>query len=168
MIAPNPWQIKQAVSCFMSLKNAEQFEDDCFDLEAEINNAIENVDTLIVKSIRSMKEAESNAAAVKSRISDLEIRQSRFENQARAIRSVIFAAFDVMGWTKFQHPEFTVTVGKPRDALIITDEAALPSEYIRTKSEPDRTLITSALKAGTEVPGAILSNGLPSLTIRTK
>lgn len=152
----------------MSLKNAEQFEDDSFDLETEINNAIENIDALIVKSVRAMKEAESNAAAVKSRIADLEARQSRFESRARAIRSVVFSAFDAMGWTKFQHPEFTVTVGKPRDSLIITDEAQLPSEYIRTKSEPDKALITSALKAGTEIPGAVLSNGLPSLTIRTK
>lgn len=168
MNAPSAWQIQQAVTCFLSLKNAEQIGADFADLEAELNNAEADIEALIVKSIRAMKEAECNANSAKERISDLQIRQSRFEIKAQAVRSVIFSVLDVLGWDKFQHPEFTVTIGKPRIGLLVTDESALPGEYIKTKSEPDKALILDALKAGTEVPGATLSNGLPYLTVRTK
>lgn len=168
MSSPNAWQIQQAVTCFLSLKNAEQIEADFIDLEAELNNAEADIEAIIVKSIRAMKEAECNTAAIKERIADLQIRQSRFENKAQAIRSVVFSVLDVLGWDKFQHPEFTVTIGKPRISLLVTDEAAIPGEYIKIKREPDKALILDALKAGTEVPGATLSNGLPSLTVRTK
>jgi hypothetical protein len=55
-------------------------------------------------------------------------------------------------------------------SALITDEAAVPDIYVEvvTTRKIDKAVILSALKAGEDVPGAVLNNGLPSLAIRTK
>ena len=48
----------------------------------------------------------------------------------------------------------------------IVDEGLLPEEFFRITKTPNKTLIGEKLKAGEDVPGAQLSNGGESLTIR--
>lgn len=57
-------------------------------------------------------------------------------------------------------------MGKP--GVVITDEAALPAEFVRVERTPDKTAIANALRAAQDVPGAELGNAAPQLTIRTK
>jgi uncharacterized metal-binding protein YceD (DUF177 family) len=38
----------------------------------------------------------------------------------------------------------------------ITDEAAIPAEFMRIKTEPNKTAIKDALEAGEEVQGALI------------
>jgi len=44
----------------------------------------------------------------------------------------------------------------------------LAADFIKTKKEADKRAIKEALEAGTEVPGARLSNGGRVLTVRVK
>jgi hypothetical protein len=52
----------------------------------------------------------------------------------------------------------------------IIDEAAIPDIYVETviTRKIDKGVVASVLKSGAEVPGAVLTNGLSSLAIRTK
>ena len=59
-----------------------------------------------------------------------------------------------------------LTVGKSPSKVIITDEAAIPDAFVRIKREPNKSAIKEALIRGENVPGATLSNGGTSLTIR--
>ena len=43
------------------------------------------------------------------------------------------------------------------EAVEILDEKMLPSEFVRVKTEPDKTAIKEALKEGASVPGAKLT-----------
>ena len=59
--------------------------------------------------------------------------------------------------TRFQFPDHTLTSRKSQ-AVAITDEAALPSEWlaVKTSTQPDKAAIKEALKAGHLIPGAHL------------
>jgi hypothetical protein len=52
-------------------------------------------------------------------------------------------------------------------SVIVTDETQIPAEYMRQPPPaPDKAAIAKALKAGEDIPGAVLRNGEPGLTIR--
>ena len=59
--------------------------------------------------------------------------------------------------TRFQFPDHLLTSRKSQ-AVAITDEAALPSEWltVKTTTQPDKAAIKEALKAGHLIPGAHL------------
>ncbi len=59
--------------------------------------------------------------------------------------------------TRFQFPDHTLTSRKSQ-AVAITDEAALPSEWltVKTTTQPDKAAIKEALKNGHLIPGAHL------------
>jgi hypothetical protein len=61
----------------------------------------------------------------------------------------------------------TASVRKGSASVVITDDAAIPPEYMRQPAPvADKAAIAKALKDGREVPGAVLRNGAPGLTIR--
>ena len=49
--------------------------------------------------------------------------------------------------------------------LVITDKAAIPAQYLKTKMESDDAAIKEALKAGEHVPGAMLADSV-SLAVK--
>lgn len=52
-------------------------------------------------------------------------------------------------------------------SVIVTDETQIPQEYMRQPPPaPDKAAIARALKDGANIPGVVLSNGTPGLTIR--
>jgi phage host-nuclease inhibitor protein Gam len=75
---------------------------------------------------------------------------------------------DAMGTVKLSLTVATITMSEGREKAIISDENMLPDAYMRIKKEPDKTAILDALKAGQAVPGAVLSNGGRTLTVRQK
>ncbi len=61
----------------------------------------------------------------------------------------------------------TASTSNGRQSVAITDDAAIPAEYLRQPPpQPDKAAILAALKEGRAVPGAVLRNGAPVLTIR--
>jgi hypothetical protein len=70
---------------------------------------------------------------------------------------------------KITAPDFTVSIRPGLPALLVLDEAAVPSIYWEPR-EPrlNRQGLLSDLKDGTEVDGVALSNPEPVLSVRTK
>lgn len=93
-------------------------------------------------------------------------RKRRLEDQAEMIRTAIGAAMDQAGLRKVEAPLATVSVRKVPPKVLVTEEADLPPSYLKTKVEPDLKAIGEALKDGTDVPGATLSNGSETISIR--
>ncbi len=61
----------------------------------------------------------------------------------------------------------TASTQAGRAAVLVTDEKALPPSFMRHPDPvPDKAAILRAMKAGAEVPGAVLRNGAPTLAIR--
>ncbi len=61
----------------------------------------------------------------------------------------------------------TASTSNGRQSVAITDDAAIPAEFMRQpEPQPDKAAILAAMKEGRNVPGAVLRNGAPTLTIR--
>jgi len=70
---------------------------------------------------------------------------------------------------KITAPDFTVSIRPGIPALLVLDEAAVPSIYWEPR-EPrlNRQGLLNDLKGGAEVGGVALSNPEPILSVRTK
>lgn len=61
----------------------------------------------------------------------------------------------------------TASIRAGSASVIVTDESAIPAEYMRQPPPaPDKAALARALKNGAQIPGAVLRNGEPGLTIR--
>jgi hypothetical protein len=69
--------------------------------------------------------------------------------------------------SKVPLPEATLSLRPGPPKVVIGAENEIPAEYFRHEIKPNISAIKDALKAGKTVPGASLSNGAPSLTVRT-
>ena len=117
---------------------------------------------------RQAREDEAMAKALRAMQADMTERYNRLEARADKRRSVALALMNAIGKKKIIRPDLTITVQAGRPAVRITDDAALPDEFCRTVRSPNKTAIRDALELGEPVPGAVLSNQEPTLTIRTK
>lgn len=123
---------------------------------------------LFSRLIRADKETEAQADGLKAYMGELARRQSRLVRRQEAIRKMALDIMNAAAISSFVLPEATLTVRSGPPKAIITDEYAIPQDYIRTKSEPNKSAIRDAMLNGTIVPGAELSNSEPYLMIRTK
>ena len=114
-------------------------------------------------------EAESMASAIKLRIDSLNERRSRFLSQHQFWRAVALRLMQSVELNKIQLTEATVSVTKGRLGVVLTGKLEnMPNKFKRIKVEADKKALLDALKAGESIEGATLSNGPPTLTIRTK
>jgi len=134
------------------------------------------------------KLAEAQARAIQER-------SSRFANRALATRTAAFHVMDAMGLKRHELPDMTASMRAGGVSVMIINDDTIPDECKRTipeKKEPDLKLIGARLKAirdwesardkaladgfdpetipepPPDVPGATLSNGMPTLVIRRK
>ena len=165
---PSQWQIDQALACVAALRHREASGDDDAFLMERIDEAETDVFALLRSVVLAVQENEALAGAVAERIKSLTERKDRFTRRAESLRGTALAMMDALDITKHQAAEFTISVGKPRAGLLITDEAAIPAEYMRVKTEPDKKKILDDLKEDVCITGAVLADSMPSLTVRSK
>jgi hypothetical protein len=67
------------------------------------------------------------------------------------------------GVQKIEGPRFKITIRSNPEAVDVFDAAQVPAAFMRQPEppppSPDKTAIKAALKAGTDVPGARLTQG---------
>lgn len=117
---------------------------------------------------RAAREAEAWGDVCGGMINDLKARKTRHENRAERLRGLVLWALQEVDIPKIIAPDMTITVGKGRTSVVITDPNALPLGFAEFVPQPDKAKIKTALEAGELVSGASLSNSGPSLSIRTK
>jgi hypothetical protein len=122
--------------------------------------------------VRSMDDDEMMIVGIKDRQSDLTARQQRHEARIASKRAALTLAMERAGEKKITAPDFTLSLTAVAPKVIVTDEGALPKDYLVQPEppppRPDKKLIKQALADGFEVPGATLSNGSTTITIRKK
>lgn len=122
-------------------------------------------------ALRMADEARMMAAGIAVRQEELTERKRRLEEREDAIRRAILTAMEIAGRTKITLPEATITVSRTAPQLLVPDDAAVgPGPWWVT---PPPKLSKSALKdaivgEGRVVPGAYMSNGGSSLTVRRR
>lgn len=99
-------------------------------------------------------------------LDDINRRREVLRNRVDFQRALIKRLMEVADQRSIDLPTAKISLGKSPAKVIITDEGAIPDEFVRVKREPNKTAIKEALVGGKDVPGATLSNGGTSLTIR--
>jgi len=124
-------------------------------LEA-ISEAVERVAQL---------EAHCEALAIQSK--KLSERRDRFEAQKDRIKAAVHVAMSMAELRKLELPAATLSVRAVPAKAEIIDEAAIPSKFWKAVDPKlDRKAVLDALKAKEDVPGATMSNGGETISIR--
>ena len=145
----------------------ELAEDDV--LRADMIEGSTQAFDLLRHFVRLIQDAQALADATGQTIGELEDRKLRFQQREQVLRTFIKRLMNTADLTKAELPEATLSIRPGQQSVIITDEKAIPSEFMRhPKPEPKRTELKAAMKAGEHVPGAMLSNAEPMLQIRVK
>ena len=129
----------------------------------------EGFNEVLAGVVEKSLEAKGMANAIKARRNSLSEREARFSRQHDFWRAVALRLMQSVELDKIQLTEATVSVTKGRLGVRINvHEDQLPTKFQRVKVEADKKALLEALKAGESIEGATLSNGPPTLTIRTK
>ena len=74
----------------------------------------------------------------------------------------------VSGLRKLVAPEFTAYLRPSPSKLIVVDDSLIPAEFwVEQRPRLDRQQVLAALKLGRAIPGAVLANPEPTLSIRS-
>lgn len=109
------------------------------------------------------RNLESTAAAIKEAEAQMAARRKALENRAARLRRYVLENMQFAGVQKIECPWFTLSVRDNPAAVEIFEPGLIPAEYMTQPAPPppapNKTAIKAAINAGTEVPGAKLTNG---------
>lgn len=138
----------------------EETTRDTIEGETDLHGAIGNV-------VRLLTDTEVQVEGLTAIIEKMQARLKRYEDRRNFLRSAIEQAMVVGELKRLELSDCTLSIGNRAPCLVITDEAALPSEFWKMPDPVlDKAKIKEALKDKKTVPGATLGNGSVSLTIR--
>lgn len=144
---------------FPQLDDDEELLADTLEGETDLHRVVE-------KLVTQVREHDMLAEALAARIGMIRERQTRATMRMNFYRGLIHRLLTHTGVKSVPTVEGKVSVVNAPDRVIITDEAAIPEEFMRIKKEPDKSAIKTALKSGKHISGATISNGGTTITIR--
>lgn len=145
----NLYEIDRAILECVDLETGEIIDQERLDgLMMERSAKIESV-ALWVKNL------ESDAAAYKAEKEAFAAREKQASEKAKRLKEWLAK---VCEGEKFSTAKCAISF-RASEAVEIAEGATIPDEYMRTKitSEPDKTAIKAALKAGAEIDGCRLA-----------
>ena len=124
---------------------------------------------ILAAIVRAALADEALATGLKGRIAEMQERLERLQERAAKRRQVVKDTMVELDLKKLTAPDFSVSIRPGMPALLVIDEAAVPSIYWEPR-EPrlDRQGLLAELKQGAEITGVTLSNPEPVLSVRTK
>lgn len=119
-----------------------------------------SLDEAIIATLRDALYREAQVEAIEHLIDKLRERQQRFRHTAQGLRAACLQTLQDSGLKPpLRAPDMTVSVGKGKPGVIITDPALVPDALCKIVREPSKTAIALAMDVGREVPGAQRGNG---------
>ena len=124
---------------------------------------------ILAAIVRAALADEALAAGLKGRIAEMQERLERLQERAAKRRQIVKDTMVELDLKKLTAPDFSASIRPGMPALLVIDEAAVPSIYWEPR-EPrlDRQGLLAELKQGAEITGVALSNPEPVLSVRTK
>ena len=119
--------------------------------------------------IRAALADQALATGLEVRIGEMQARRDRLQERAAKRRQIAKDVMVELDLKKLLAPDFTASIRPGIPALMVIDEAAVPSIYWEPR-EPrlNRQGLVTDLKEGAEIAGVTLSNPEPVLSVRTK
>lgn len=141
-------------------------EEDAELVVASETNLLEAIEAALLANAQDAAHIQS----LKGVVATLEARAERKAARIERRKGAVLAAMEIAGLPKVELASATVTVGKGQRKVIITDAELIPADFMRTTitSAPDKKAIAAALMEKRQIPGAELSNTMPTLTVRVR
>lgn len=136
---------------------------------ADTVEGLTNLHEIVTAILRSALEDEALVNGLKTRITEMEGRLERLRDRASKRRQIAKDVMIELDLKKLTAPDFTASIRSGTPALMVIDEAAIPSIYWEPR-EPrlNRQALACELKEGVEITGVTLSNPEPVLSVRTR
>ena len=136
---------------------------------ADTVEGLTDLHEILAAIVRAALADEALATGLKSRIAEMQERLERLQERAAKRRQIAKDTMVELDLKKLTAPDFSASIRPGMPALLVIDEAAVPSIYWEPR-EPrlDRQGLLAELKQGAEITGVTLSNPEPVLSVRTK
>lgn len=152
----------------MLLREHPEMADDEF-LRADMIEGETDLNEVLTALHRMIEDARALRDGTKSRMDDLNQRRARMDKRMEFGRALIAKILDAADLRKVELPEVTISMRHNGQQMIgDPDPNELPDELVKVTRTADRRKIREALEAGAVVPGCVLSNMPPTLTMRVK
>jgi hypothetical protein len=136
---------------------------------ADTVEGLTDLHEILTAIIRAALTDQALATGLEDRIGEMQARRDRLQDRATKRRQIAKDVMVELDLKKLSAPDFTASVRPGIPALMVIDEAAVPSIYWEPR-EPrlNRQGLANDLKQGGEITGVALSNPEPVLSVRTK
>jgi Siphovirus Gp157 len=136
---------------------------------ADTVEGLTDLHEILTAIIRAALADQALANGLEGRIGEMHARRERLQDRAAKRRQIAKDAMVELDLKKLSAPDFTASIRPGTPALMVIDEAAVPSIYWEPR-EPrlNRQGLVTDLKQGAEIAGVALSNPEPVLSVRTK
>jgi hypothetical protein len=156
---------------YRAVRDRNQAEDPQIDEKtlADTVEGLTDLPEILTAIVRAALADEALATGLKGRIAEMEDRLTRLQDRAFKRRQIAKDVMVELDLKKLSAPDFTASIRPGMPALMVIDEAAVPSIYWEPR-EPrlNRQGLVTDLKQGAEITGVALSNPEPVLSVRTK
>jgi Siphovirus Gp157 len=136
---------------------------------ADTVEGLTDLHEILAAIIRAALADQALASGLEGRIGDMQARRDRLQDRATKRRQIAKDVMVELDLKKLSAPDFTASIRPGTPALMVIDEAAVPSIYWEPR-EPrlNRQELANDLKQGADIAGVALSNPQPVLSVRTK
>lgn len=134
---------------------AEQLSALCGDDEQLFHDMLtgeSDIDRIVTRIHEQIARDEEMLVGIKSRQDAIAERKQRISERVIACRATIGKFLRAAHLAKLELPEVTYSVRDGKPTLRIVDPAAVPTEFQRVKSEPDKTAINAAFAESGTLP----------------
>ncbi len=136
---------------------------------ADTVEGLTDLPEIVTAIIRSALADEALAAGLKGRIEEMQGRLTGLQDRAAKRRQIAKDVMVELDLKKLVAPDFTASLRPGMPALLVIDEAAVPSVYWEPQDPRlNRQGLLADLKQGAEITGVALSNPEPVLSVRTR
>lgn len=124
---------------------------------------------LIKEVVRSSLDDEAMVIGLKTRIGDMQARVERIKTRSEKKREIACWAMGTSCIDRLMAEDFSVTLRQGPARLEVLDEDQIPDEYlVPVRPRIDRAGMLARLKQGDAIPGALLVDGQPHISVRVK
>lgn len=134
----------------------EEMELDNETIRDTLDGYAADFDNKVICIASLIRNLEATAEAIKQAETQMATRRKAMEGKAEWLRQYIINNMQATGRVEIDCPMFSVKVKTNRPAIIVAEDACIPSAYLRITTSPDKKALKDALDAGETIEGVSL------------